>query len=34
MKEEEEEMDMEVKAEMVDKPLMEKHIHISLGGEQ
>ena len=32
MKEEEEEIDMEVKAEMVDKPLMEKPIHISLGG--
>ena len=32
IKEEEEEMDVEVKAEMVEKPLVEKLIHISLGG--
>ena len=33
IKEEEEEMDVEVKAEMVEKPLVEKPIHISLGGK-
>ena len=34
MKQEEEEMDVEIKTEVVNKPIMEKLIHISLGGKQ